>query len=299
MEKEFLVSKEAEGLRLDKFLAGCLPSFSRAKISCLIQRGSVLVDGGLKKPGFRLKSQEKLVVVLEQEKKLLRPFDFAVKIIYEDSDIIIVDKPGGLTTHPPQSEYDQTLVNALLGMGKKLVGPEALRPGVVHRLDKETSGVIVLAKNMKSYEALVSEFKQRRVRKEYRAICQGLIKRDEFTVNLPLARDSRNRLKMKVSFAKSKEALTALKVIERFKDTTYLSLKILTGRMHQIRVHLKFLGHPVLGDKKYVIKNGQDTLLLHSYRLAFRHPRHKKNVEAEAPLPERFQVYLKEKRCIQ
>jgi 23S rRNA pseudouridine1911/1915/1917 synthase len=197
-----------------------------------------------------------------------------------------------LVVHPPQHGYDKTLVNALLYKKKELYSCQPLRPGIVHRLDKETSGIMVVAKTKTAYESLIRQFKARTIQKEYIAICHGIIEKDSIRVNLPLARDKRNRLKMKVSMLESKEAFTDVTVIKRFKNSTYLSVKILTGRMHQIRVHLKFLGHPLLGDKKYGIKDGYENLFLHAHRLGFVHPVTTQNIKFESPLPEIFSAFL-------
>jgi 23S rRNA pseudouridine1911/1915/1917 synthase len=298
MEKEFSVSRESQGLRLDKFLSEELGSLSREKIINLIRRQRVWVDGEVKKPSFALRMHQKVRIRIEEEKNELKPFEFEVKIVYEDEYIIVVDKPHDLVVHPPQAGYQRTLVNALLAQEKNLYPSQSLRPGVVHRLDRDTSGLMVLAKTSEAFEGLGRQFKQRKVFKEYRAICHGIIHKDTLAVNLPLGRNGRNRLKMKIRLARSKEALTRIRVLERLIDSTYLAVTIVTGRMHQIRVHLKFLGHPLLGDKKYGIKDGQAELLLHSYFLGFTHPVTGEPMEFTSVLPERFKDYLKERRCI-
>jgi 23S rRNA pseudouridine1911/1915/1917 synthase len=309
MHKELTVSNSSRGERLDKFLHQVLDSISRSKIHLFIEEGRILIDEKPIKPSYHLKGGEKISISIEEEKKELKPFEFKVKIIYEDSDIIVVDKPQGLTTHPPQASYNETLVNALLYMGKDLFTAEELRPGVVHlndvqlrpgvvhRLDKETSGAMVLAKNETSYKSLVDQFKNRKVQKEYQAICWGVIKKDHLNVDLPVARDAKNRLKMKVSFLKSRQALTKIDVLERFKSASLLSLKLITGRMHQIRVHLKFLGFPLVGDKKYGKKDKYDNLFLHAHKLGFNHPRTNKFMEFTSPLPKRFNDFIKEEKC--
>ncbi len=287
-----MVSKKAEGERLDKFLARELGSLSRTKIISLINKGQVYVDGKLKKPSFCLDQSQEIRVLIKEEKKVLRPYQFKVKIIYEDNDIIVVVKPGGLTTHPPQESYHKTLINALLYLKKDLARINPLRPGVVHRLDKETSGVMVLAKNSFSHRALSAQFKERRVRKEYYACVWGEVKKERFKIELPLSRDKKNRLKMKVSLLGSKAALTEVKVVKRLQGATLLLLKPLTGRMHQLRVHLKFLGFPIAGDKKYGVKDKCKGLLLHAHKLGFHHPRTEKYVEFTSPLPKRFNDFI-------
>jgi 23S rRNA pseudouridine1911/1915/1917 synthase len=296
MEQKIVVEEKSKGIRLDKFLTAKISWLSRAKISNLINQGLVRVEGKIKKPSFHLDSGQKVTLTLIEEKKELKPFDFAVKIVYEDDDIIVVDKPGGLVVHPPQAGYSRTLVNALISLKKELAKIEPLRPGVVHRLDKETSGIMILAKNKQSYQDLVRQFKERKIEKEYRAIVWGQIKKKDLVVDLPLARDKKNRLKMKISFIKSKAAYTQVKTLARFPDSTYLEVKPRTGRMHQIRAHLKFLGFPIIGDKKYGIKDDYQELFLHAYKIGFHHPQNKKYLEFASALPEHFKKFIKEKR---
>ncbi|MFH1503959.1 MAG: RluA family pseudouridine synthase [Candidatus Omnitrophota bacterium] len=295
MKKILFVSTEDEGKRLDKFLAERLSPLSRAKIHSLIKEKTVLVGKEVKKPSFCLRKGDEIRVTLkEKEKNELKPYDFAVKIIYEDQDILVVDKPSGLVVHPPQKHYHKTLINALLYLKKELSSLDPLRPGVVHRLDKETSGVIVLAKNNESHNNLVSQFKERKVKKEYKAIVWGKIQKDKLTVDLPLIRDKKNRLKMKVGFLAPKKAHTDVEVIKRLKDSAYLLIKPTTGRMHQIRVHLKFLGFPIAGDKKYGLKDDCAELLLHAENISFYHPRKGEQLKFNSPLPERFKNFIKE-----
>lgn len=300
MEKQLVVDKEQSGQRLDKFLSSQLDSLSRAKINSLIKDGLVFVEGQVKKASFFVREKQKISITLREEKKRLKPFDFAVKIIYEDSDIIVIDKPTGLVVHPPQEGYYKTLVNALVYLKKELSScSNHLRPGVVHRLDKETSGVMVLARNEHSYNNLVSQFKERKVSKEYRAIVWGKIKKERMLIDLPLTRDTKNRLKMKVSFFKAKQAHTGLEVLARLEGSTYLSLKPRTGRMHQIRVHLKFLGFPIVGDRKYGIKDDYPGLFLHAKELSFTHPRGEKLLKFQSALPDKFLKFIAEHKIIQ
>jgi 23S rRNA pseudouridine1911/1915/1917 synthase len=294
MEKELVVNKDTTGERLDRFLSNNLDSISRTKIHALIEKGAVSVDGEIKKPSYRLKEKELVSIKTEDEKKdLLQPFEFTVKIIYEDNDIIVVDKPTDLVVHPPYCGFYNTLVNALIYMKKELSTINPYRPGVVHRLDKETSGVMVLAKNNRSHLNLVEQFRQRKIRKDYLAIVWGKVEKDRLAIDLPLKRDEKNRLKMKVSFLQSKKAYTEFEVRERFKDSTLLSLKLLTGRMHQLRVHLKFLEFPIVGDKKYGIKDDCKDLFLHAYKLGLYHPQQGNFIEFTSPIPGRFKEFIK------
>lgn len=295
MEKIIIVPPEAQSERLDRFLSTHLDFISRTKICKLIEKENLLVDYAVKKPSFRLKGNERITIKIEEEKSGLEPYELEVKVIYEDEDILVVDKPLDLVVHPPQKGYDKTLVNALIYMKKELSLINPLRPGVVHRLDKETSGVMVLAKNNRTHLNLVESFRKREVKKEYRAIVWGEVAKEHLTIDMPLTRDSRNRLKMKVSFLNSKNAYTEIDVLERFSDSTYLSLKIHTGRMHQIRVHLKFLGYPIVGDKKYGIKDSYNEMFLHAYKLGFKHPSKEEFMEWTSPLPQRFNQFMEER----
>ena len=295
MKKNILVNKDSEGMRLDTFVASNLPSLSRSRVKKLIDSGDILVNGNKKKVSFRLKENDSVMVSFIESLPELRPYSLRVPVIYEDNDIVVVNKPEGLTVHPPNDNCQNTLVNALLYMGKELAPAGRLRRGIVHRLDKETSGVMVVAKNDFAHNSLVQQFKERKIKKEYRAVVWGIIKKDNITANVPLKRDKRNRLKMKVSMFNAKEALTRIEVLKRLKDSTYLRVMLLTGRMHQIRVHMNFLNHPILGDKKYGIKDKMNHLFLHSYLLGLYHPRTDKYMEFKAPLPEWFTLWNKSK----
>jgi len=295
MKRQLIIDTEYAGQRLDKFLSSQLDSLSRTKIHSLIKQGFVFVDGKVKKASFLIRQDQQVSIIFKEEKKELKPFDFAVKIIYEDSDILVIDKPPGLVVHPPQEGHHKTLVNALIYLKKELsLSGNALRPGVVHRLDKETSGVMVLAKNEHSYNSLVAQFKERKVSKEYRAIVWGKIKKEKMLIDLPLTRDTKNRLKMKVSFLRAKQAHTGLEVLAHLDGATYLSLRPLTGRMHQIRVHLKFLGFPIVGDRKYGIKDDYKELFLHAKELSFTHPREAKLLKFQSALPDKFSKFIDE-----
>jgi 23S rRNA pseudouridine1911/1915/1917 synthase len=297
MEKKIIVPKEAKDKRLDKFLQETLSGISRTKIHNLILSGNILLDGIAKKPSYHLKENDQIYIKFEEERKdLLKPFNFQVKIIYEDNDILVIDKPQNLSVHPPSANIHDTLVNALLHMEKDLSTVSPLRPGVVHRLDKETSGVMVLAKNNPAHLNLVAQFGARRIKKEYFAIVWGKVEKERLVADLPIHRDAKNRLKMKVSFLGAKNARTDIKVKERFKDSSLLLLSPQTGRTHQIRVHLSFLGFPIVGDKKYGIKDEYSELFLHAHTLRLYHPSQGGFMEFISPMPERFFQFIKEHR---
>lgn len=294
VEKKISVSKESNNLRLDKFLTKELGSLSRTKVSLLINNGKVRVDNKICKTSFRVHDGQLISVIISETPAKLQPYNFPLKIVYEDDDIIVVDKPIDLVVHPPQLNYHKTLVNALMFAKKKLYIRNPLRPGVVHRLDKETSGVMVLAKTDSAYDGLVQQFQKRVVKKEYLAIVWGNINKKHFWINLPLTRDTRNRLKMKVGFSKSKEAQTEVVVVNQLKGSSLLSLFPLTGRMHQIRVHLNFLGYPIVGDKKYGIKDEYKELFLHAKSLSFKHPVSSDSLSFNSPLPQRFSKFIEQ-----
>lgn len=293
MEKTLIVPRESCGERLDGFLSKNLSFVSRAKIYTLIKNGNILINGSIKKPSFHLKGKEEVSIKAEEETSELRPYEFPLKITYEDNDIIVIDKPSGLITHPPTKDFCKTLVNALIYLKKELSTLSPQRPGVVHRLDKETSGVMILAKNNHSHVELTKQFKERKIKKEYRAVVWGKLNKEHLRINLPLARDMKNRLRMKISFVKSKTALTEIMVLERFEDSTYLSIGLHTGRTHQIRVHLKFLGYPIIGDKKYGIKDIYPELMLHAHKLGIYHPGKGNFMEFVSPLPLRFTEFVR------
>jgi len=290
---DFIVSPESAGKRLDVFLSENVVGLSRTKLARSIAEGRVTVNDSTKKPGFRLAAGAKVKAEIPEEQPHgLLPFERSIPILYEDDDLLVLDKPAGISTHPPYPGINDTLVNALVWMGRDLAPINPMRPGIVHRLDKDTSGVMVVAKTNQAYLDLVAQFRKRRVVKVYRAILWGLVKEDELTVDMPLARDEKNRLRMKVSFLGAKNAKTVLKVIARYKDSTYVSLDIHTGRTHQIRVHMRFLGFPIIGDKKYGIKDEYREMFLHAYRLSFSHPQDGRSLSFEAPIPVCFRSFL-------
>jgi len=296
VDKKILVSDADIGKRLDRFVFDDLKILSRSKIKFLIESGSILVNTSPKKASYSIKNNDLICVsYLDDSQSRLQPYEFSVEIIHEDEDVLVINKPQGLSSHPPNPSQHDSLVNALIYMKKDLAIVDPMRPGIVHRLDKDTSGIMVLAKNEFAYNSLVGQFKKREIKKEYRAIVWGQIKQDDISCDLPLKRDAKNRLKMKIGFIDGKVAKTEAKVIKRFKDSTYVSVKILTGRMHQIRVHLNFLGFPIVGDPKYGKKDNQKSLLLHSHNLGFFHPKTNNFMEFTVEVPKRFDDFIKER----
>ena len=301
--KTFIVEKEYEGNRIDSYLAKKDEDLSRVTIQRLIREEKILVNGKKVKASYKV--QENDMVILEEEapKEIeLKAQDIPVEILYEDNDIIVVNKPKGLVVHPGNGNPDGTLVNSLMNICKDSlsgIGGE-IRPGIVHRLDKDTSGVIVVAKNDKAHINLSEQIKNHEVEKTYIALVRGIVKENEATINMPIGRNKNDRKKMAVE-KDGKVAITNFKVLERYpKDNcTLLEVKIETGRTHQIRVHLAHIGYPVIGDTTY--SNGKNRWgvvgqCLHAKRLKFKHPTTGKEMTIEAEIPDYFKEILRQLR---
>jgi 23S rRNA pseudouridine1911/1915/1917 synthase len=303
-----IVSAEQAGQRLDRFLASQLPDMSRTHIQSLMEEGRVLVDGAAMKPSHRV--EQGATVTLEIPPVPLPgvdPEEIPLEILYEDSDLAVLNKPAGMIVHPGAGADSGTLVAALLhhfgGMeGLSTVGGP-LRPGIVHRLDKGTSGVIVIARRNEAHLKLIEEFRERRVQKTYLALLHGRIKGDAGTIDLPVARDLKRRSRMTARRREGREARTDWRVRLRLENFTLVEADLHTGRTHQIRVHFSTLGSPVVGDTLYGAPRqervGTELLpplgrnFLHAARIAFVHPRTGKPVEVRAPLPADLVSYLK------
>ncbi|AIS52615.1 pseudouridine synthase [Thermoanaerobacter kivui] len=283
--------KEDEGKRIDVFLAAEL-DYTRSYIKKLIVDELVFVNGKTVKPSYKVKENDEVVVNIPEAEKIdVLPENIPLDILYEDDDIIVINKPQGMVVHPAPGNYSGTLVNALLYHCKNLSGINGiLRPGIVHRLDKDTSGVMVVAKNDKAHISLSNQIKERSVFKKYVAIVEGVIKDEEGKIEAPIGRHPVDRKKMAV-IEDGRYALTLYKVLERFKENTLIEAVIKTGRTHQIRVHMAYIGHPVVGDPVYGFKKQKFKLegqALHSSILGFVHPTKGVYMEFEAPLPEYF-----------
>jgi len=292
----FKINKGTAGTRLDKVILEQLDErVSRGRIQTLIKKGKILVDGEPVKPSHHTRIDENIEVSLPDEKKeALVAEDIPLTVVYEDEWLLVLDKPAGMVTHPGTAGQKHTLVNALLSHCNKLshLGGE-LKPGIVHRLDKDTSGLLVVAKTDEVHQDLAGQFKKRLVSKEYLAIVKGSMEFDEGSIVLPLARSDKDRKKMGPSFASGKEAITEYRVIDRFKEFTLVKLMPLTGRTHQLRVHLAHLGHPVAGDRTYGGGVSLPRQALHASKLRFRHPVLKKNLQFAAVLPGDMKQFLK------
>ena len=295
--KVYTINKELAGNRIDKTLPNLDKNLTRVMAQKLIEQGNVKVNGKNVKTSYKLNENDKVEVEIPEVKEVsIEAQDIPVEVLYEDNDIIVVNKPKGLVVHPANGNPDGTLVNALMKICKGTlsgIGGE-IRPGIVHRLDKDTSGVLIVAKNDKAHLALCEQIKNREVKKTYLALTRGIIKENEATINMPIGRSTTDRKKMAV-VKTGKEAITHFKVLERFKENTLLEINLETGRTHQIRVHLSQIGYPIVGDMVY--SNGKNKFgvqgqMLHAWKIKFMHPITGKEMEIEAPLPQYFEDVL-------
>ncbi len=298
MEKHsFIVKESDEGMRLDKFLVQHLSGdISRTFIQRLIKRLRVRVDGAPSKAHHTVVEREVVdVEIPDPEHSAAGPEAMGLDVVYEDDDLVVVDKPPGMVVHPAPGHRSGTLVNALLHHCKGTLSGIGgiLRPGIVHRIDKGTSGLLVVAKNDNAHHDLVRQFKARTIKRTYVAIVKGALELDRGTIELPIGRHRRDRKKMDVVFTKSKSAVTRYRVLRRFKDSTLLELQLGTGRTHQIRVHMEHLGHPIVGDEKYGTKGMLGRPALHAKTLGFVHPRTHRAMEFDAQVPEDMQDFIK------
>lgn len=295
---ELSVDDKNDGLRLDKAISNLDCSISRSRALSLIEEGNVFVNGKvIKKASVKVhKNDQILCQIFANTSSDIKPEQIPLDIIYEDDDLLVVNKPQGMVVHPAFGHYEGTLVNALLSHCEQLSNINgALRPGIVHRIDKDTSGLIVVSKNDLCHTFLASQLKDHTMHREYYALVKGIIKEDEGKIDLPIGRSRQNRQKMAVDPVNGKRAVTYFNVVKRYCEYTLIKCKLETGRTHQIRVHLSYIGHPVEGDSVY--SNGKSKLysngqLLHAYRLTFIHPTLKKEMSFECPLPEYFKKII-------
>ena len=295
---KFVVSNEYSNLRLDKYLSNQFSDFSRTHIAKIIDEGHCLVNGKVAKGSLKLKEGDVVEINIPEVKPLeIAKEAIPLDIVYEDDDILIINKPQGMVVHPANGNYEHTLVNAVLNYSDDLSGINGVaRPGIVHRIDKDTSGLICVAKNDKAHLALSEQLKDHSMARTYTALVRGVIPENTGEINLPIGRDPRNRQKMAVTRTNSKEAITYFKVLQRFSDNTLVECKLKTGRTHQIRVHMAYIGFPVEGDplyagKKYdtLYKNGQ---LLVATGLKLVHPSSKEEMKFSIELPDYFKEVI-------
>lgn len=290
---------EDAGQRLDSFLAAHLDGISRSAAARLLEEGCVLCDGRVPGKSLRLTGAEEISVTLPQpEDTELIPQDIPLDVVYEDADVIVINKPTGLVVHPAPGHPDGTLVNALLyhcGDSLSGIGGEK-RPGIVHRIDRDTSGLIIAAKNDRAHQALAAQLADHTLARTYECLVTGNLREEGGTVDAPIGRHPTDRKKMAVTEKNSRRAVTHWEVIARYPGVTHVRCRLETGRTHQIRVHMAYLGHPILGDTVYGAKKAVPGLTgqcLHAVGLRFLHPRTGEAVELSCPLPEEFQAYLR------
>jgi len=298
MEKmEHIIPEEQSGERIDKILAGLNEEWSRTQVQQWIKEGHVLVNGQKIKTNYKCTQDDEIVIEIPEPEELdVIPEEMPLDIYFEDQDVLVVNKPKGMVVHPAPGHLTGTLVNGLMAHCKDLSGINGvMRPGIVHRIDKDTSGLLMVAKNDLAHESLVNQLVEKTVTRKYKAIVHGVIPHDHGTIDAPIARDPKERQSMAV-IDNGKKAVTHFKVLDRFNDYTFIECQLETGRTHQIRVHMKYIGYPLAGDPKYGPRKTLDIggQALHAGVLGFIHPRSKEYLEFEAPLPEYYQQLLEQ-----
>ncbi|HDR7514296.1 RluA family pseudouridine synthase [Bacillus mobilis] len=289
------VAEEQKSERIDKFVAEINSEWSRSQVQQWIKEDVVTVNGKSVKVNYKVKENDEITVTIPDPEELdIQAEDMNLEIYYEDADVLVVNKPRGMVVHPAPGHTSGTLVNGLMHHCTDLSGINGvMRPGIVHRIDKDTSGLLMVAKNDMAHESLVNQLVAKTVTRRYKAIVHGVIPHDKGTIDAPIARDKKERQSMTVD-ENGKHAVTHFQVLERFKDFTLVECRLETGRTHQIRVHMKYIGYPLAGDPKYGPKktldmNGQ---ALHAGILGFDHPRTGEYIQFEAPIPEVFEDAL-------
>ncbi len=292
------IDENDENKRLDSYLSEITPDLSRSKIQNFIKSGNVKINDSIKKPSYILKENDKIDFEIPEEEKLeIKPQDIPIEIVYEDKNMLVVNKPSGMLTHPTTIERENTLVNALLYKFNNNLSDinGEFRRGILHRLDRNTSGLLMIAKNNKAHEFLAEQIKNHTITKKYRAVVKGVIKEDEFEINSPIGRNPNQPHKM-MTRDDGKPSRTIVKVLERFKEYTYIELTLITGRTHQIRVHMKSINHPVYNDTLYGAGQGKvktDEQVLQSYYLRFTKPFGNEIIELQIEPDEKINKVLK------
>ncbi len=295
---KYKVNEEDISKRIDKIVCREF-DLSRSLVKELIDNNNVLVNETAVKSSYKVKSNDEISVVIPEARELeIEPVDLNLDIIYEDKDVLVVNKPDGMVVHPSTTSKENTLVHGLMYQVKDLSGINGiLRPGIVHRIDKDTSGLLMVAKNDEAHEGLVMQLQNKTVTRFYIALVYGVVEPNFGKINAPIGRDPNDRIKMAVN-RDGKEAVTHFEVLERFEDKTLVKCRLETGRTHQIRVHLKYIGHSLVGDKTYGPKKviGEHGQYLHAQTLGFIHPITKKHLSFTQDIPDYFEEYLKELR---
>ena len=293
-EESFEVQYTQEGERLDKVLSEIYPDFSRSFFQKLIKNKQIQVNGAVQKASYPVHTEDLIrVTIPDAVETTIEPENIPLDILYEDDDVLIVNKPKGMVVHPAAGHYQGTLVNAVMAhCGDSLSGINGvMRPGIVHRIDKDTTGALLVCKNDIAHRDLAEQLKRHSIRRRYRAVVQGNLKEDEGTIEGPIGRHPTDRKKMAINHKNGKDAITHYKVLERFGEATYVECRLETGRTHQIRVHMASTGHPLLGDTLY---HSDDKIsscasfsraALHAWKVSFQHPFRDEMLLLEAPLP--------------
>lgn len=296
------LTADVSGIRIDSWLSGKVGDYSRTYIQKLVEDGSVTVNGGAVRTNYKLKEGDNVSVNIPAPEKLdVRAEDIKLDILYEDDDIVVVNKPRSMVVHPAAGNYSGTLVNALMEHCKGSLSDinGVIRPGIVHRIDKDTSGVLVVAKNNSAHEKLSEKLKDHDIKRIYIAVAEGIIREDSGKIDAPVGRHPVERKKMSVNTKNGRRAVTHFKVLERFTDATLVELRLETGRTHQIRVHMSFIGHPLVGDNVYGKKkqaSGIEGQALHARLLGFVHPATGEFMEFTAEPPEDFRQLVERLR---
>ena len=297
---KIIIDEKYIGQRIDKVLSKEMTDYSRTQIQLLIQNGHVKVNNQIIKASYKLESNDVIDIhIPEPENTDILPEDIPLNIVYEDSDVIVVNKPTGMIVHPSAGIYNGTLVNALLYHCHDLSGINGVnRPGIVHRIDKETSGLLMVAKNDMAHQSLSEQLQENTVTRRYYALVHGLIPHEFGRIEAPIGRDPNDRQKMTCTDKNAKDAITNFKVLERFKNMSLVECRLETGRTHQIRVHMQYIGHPVYGDPQYGLKRDDTThgQYLHAKILGFIHPRTQEELVFDSELPDFFKEKLDELR---
>lgn len=299
MEEKIRIEVEnlEKNKRIDKYLSSKLDdSFSRAKIQKLIDEELILVNDKVIKSSYKVSNGDVILITDKEEDMSVKPEKMDIDIVYEDDDVMVINKKSGVVVHPAPGNYSGTLVNGLMYLSKDLshVNGE-FRPGIVHRIDKDTSGLLIVAKNDKAHRILAEELKEKKIKRKYIALVSGVINHDIGEIDAPIGRDPSDRKKMCVTSTNSKDAITHFRVLERYKNASLIECELETGRTHQIRVHMKYINHPVINDPVYGKNNhGEFGQLLHAKEITFTHPTTKEVMSFSCEVPEEFNKILEE-----